>query len=237
MKSQHKSTSKFIKFLNGKGFYVVLCLCFLGLGIAVWSGVEGIKSTIDKGDVSSSNTTSEIKLPQSTVQKPPAQSSDTSSAKPSSSQQKPSSENNSTEEVSTGVAAFFVKPMLGDVMKNFSDSELQYSETYLDMRLHKGVDIEGKQGDPVCAAGDGIVKEITDDPLLGTVITIDHGNKIVAKYCGLAKNPPVKKGDTVDSSVIIGVLGDIPSESVEPHHLHLEFYKDGKAVDPLNFIQ
>ncbi len=236
MKSQHKSTSKFIKFLNGKGFYVVLCLCFLGLGIAVWSGVEGIKNSIDKGNASSNNTISETKLPQNTVQKPPAQSSNPSSTKPSS-QPKPSSESVSTEEVSTGVAAFFVNPMLGEVSKNFSDSELQYSETFLDMRLHKGIDIAGKQGDPVCSAGDGVVKEVKDDPLLGTVITIDHGNKIVAKYCGLAKNPPVKKGDVVDSSVRIGVLGNIPSESVEPHHLHLEFYKDGKAVDPLNFIQ
>lgn len=237
MKSQHKSTSKFIKFLNGKGFYVVLCLCFLGLGIAVWSGVEGIKNSVDNGNASSSNQTSEAKPPQDTVLKPPSQSGNTSSKQPSSSQQKPSSESNSTEEASTGVAAFFVKPMLGEVMKSFSDSELQYSETFLDMRLHKGVDIIGKQGDPVCAAGEGVVKEIKDDPLLGTVITIDHGNKIIAKYCGLAKNPPVKKGDTVDSSVRIGVLGDIPSESVEPYHLHLEFYKDGKAVNPLDFIQ
>ncbi len=237
MKSQHKSGSKLIKFLNGKAFYVVLCLCFLGIGIAVWSGVEGVKNSIDRENTSSGNTTSEIRLPQNTVLKPQTQDKDTSSKQPSSSEQKPSSAEKPTEEASTNVAAFFVKPILGDVMKGFSDSELQYSETFLDMRLHKGVDIKGNQGDPVCAAGEGIVTDVSDDPLLGTVITIDHGNKIVAKYCGLAKNPPVKKGDAVDSSVRIGALGDIPSESVEPYHLHLEFYKDGKAVDPLKYFE
>ena len=235
MKSQHKSNSKLIKFLNGKAFYVVLCLCFLGVGIALWSGVEGIKNASDDQNSSKHNTTTESQLPQNTVLKPSDNNSSTSSKQPEESTT--SSENKPVEEASTDVATFFVKPMLGDVMKGYSKTELQYSETFLDMRLHKGIDIEGKQGDPVCAAGEGVVKDVTNDPMMGTVITIDHGNGVIAKYCGLAGNPPVKKGDSVDSSVRIGVLSDLPSESVEPYHLHLEFYKNGESVDPLEFIK
>lgn len=235
MKAKHKSSGKIIKFLNGKAFYVVLCLCFLGIGIAVWSGVEGMKNIAEQDKTLSQNNSTEEKLPQNTVQKPESEDkAPVSSESPSSSAPQTSKP---SEQVSTGVASFFIRPMLGDIMKKFSDSELQYSETFLDMRLHKGIDIKGHQGDPVCAAGEGVVKSISNDPLLGTVVTVDHGNKITVKYCGLAANPPVKKGDTVDSSTRIGVLGDIPSESVEPYHLHLEFYKNGKAVDPLSYFE
>ena len=235
MKDKHNSNGKIIKFLNGKAFYVVLCICFLGIGIAIWSGVEGMKSKVEPNTTISQNNTTEENLQEDTAQNPQTDDkTPTESSKPSSEQQTASKP---TEQASTGVAGFFIKPMLGDIMKGFSDTELQYSETYLDMRLHKAIDIKGQQGDPVCAAGDGVVKSVLNDPLLGTVVTVDHGNGIVVKYCGLAKNPPVKKGDTVDSSVRIGVLGDIPSESVEPYHLHLEFYKNGKAVDPLTFLE
>ena len=104
------------------------------------------------------------------------------------------------------------------------------------MRLHKAIDISGKYGDPVIASGKGIVTDVYTDAMLGTVVEIDHGNGITAKYCGLNSEPSVKKGDTVDSSVQLGSLGDIPSESVEEVHLHLEFYKNGKSTDPLKFF-
>ena len=72
--------------------------------------------------------------------------------------------------------------------------------------------------------------------LVGSEFFVYHGNGITARYCGLNTEPAVKKGDKVDSSVQIGSLGDIPSESVEQVHLHLEFYQNGKSADPLKFF-
>ncbi len=234
MKVKHNRDLKIIKFLNGKAFYVVLCLCFVAIGVAMWTGVESIKNLTDDElpDVSSltaeNNTSSfdfgEVSVP-STPQKPSTTSKPQTIA--------PS---NPAEEVSTNVASFFIRPLLGEVIKEYSDTELQYSMTFKDMRLHKGVDISGALNDPVMAAGDGKVTDVYNDALYGWVVVIDHGNGIVAKYCGLASSPTVKKGDTVDSSKQIGALGDIPCESVEPVHLHLEFTQKGKSVDPMKFF-
>lgn len=242
MSSKNKSKSKIIKFLNGRAFYVVLCLCFVAIGIAAWSGVEGMRILdAEKGNSTSSvNSGSggdvlQVIPPISSVITPSDDENDqndntgseTEAVKPSESE---------TDEVIAPVATFFVNPVLGEVIKDFSDTELQYSMTMCDMRLHKAVDLKANEGTPVIAAGNGVVTEVYTDVMLGSVVEIDHGNGITAKYCGLNEEPFVKKGDTVDSSKQIGTVGIIPSESVEQRHLHLEFFKNGKAVSPMNYI-
>ena len=244
MSNKNKSKSKIIKFLNGRTFYVVLCLCFVAIGVAAWSGVEGMKIlNAEKGnnstssvDLGSNNNVLQVIPPFSSVITPSDDETDenintesqTEAVKPSESE---------TEEVVAPVATFFVNPVLGEVIKDFSDTELQYSMTMCDMRLHKAVDLAANEGTPVIAAGNGVVTDVYTDVMLGSVVEIDHGNGIVVQYCGLNEEPFVKKGDMVDSSKQIGTVGVIPSESVEQRHLHLEFFKNGKAVSPMNYIQ
>ena len=141
------------------------------------------------------------------------------------------------EEAASPAATYFISPVLGNIIKGYSDSELQYSMTYRDMRLHKGVDIAADVGTPVTAAGDGTVIAVYKDVFEGRVVEIDHGNKIIVRYCGLNSAPCVKEGDRVDSSTQIGTIDNIPGESVEEHHLHVEFIKDGKFVSPEDYIQ
>lgn len=243
MKVKNKSGSKIIKFLNGKGFYVVLCLCFLAVGVAAWSGVEGMRrmnnSDVSQSESQSGNTskhevaqntpssgTSESK--QESEIKTPTKPSETQIASPSQPE---------TEETAASVATFFVNPVLGDIIKDFSDTELQYSLTMCDMRLHTGVDIAADAGTPVIASGEGTVIAVYTDAMYGNVVEIDHGNGITAKYCGLNGEPCVKVGEKVDTSTQLGAIDVIPCESVEQRHLHLEFYKNGKPVSPMNYIE
>ena len=250
MKVQNNQKKRIIKFLNGKAFYVVLCLCFVALGLAGWAGFEGVKRIENNG---SDNTQSSVQ--NSTDQSPsPSTPIDTGkndtdldktdkaesvSSKPDVSTEQEDTDNQDQEQstqTAAPIATFFVNPVLGEVIKGFSATELQYSMTMKDMRLHKGVDIAADTGTPVIAAGEGTVVDVCSDPMLGTVVTVDHGNGITVKYCGLNAQPSVKKGDTVDSSKQLGTVDVIPSESVEQRHLHLEFYKDGKAVSPMDYI-
>ncbi len=250
MKVQNNQKKRIIKFLNGKAFYVVLCLCFVALGLAGWAGFEGMKRIENNGpdntQSSVQNSTDRSPLPSEPIE---TGKNDTSSEKTdklesvlqkpdSSSEQDDTSDQDREQSTQTAapVATFFVNPVLGEVIKGFSATELQYSMTMKDMRLHKGVDIAADMGTPVIAAGEGIVADVCSDPMLGTVVTVDHGNGITVKYCGLNAQPSVKKGDTVDSSKQLGTVDVIPSESVEQRHLHLEFYKDGKAVSPMDYI-
>ena len=244
MSNKNKSKSKIIKFLNGRTFYVVLCLCFVAIGIAAWSGVEGMRIlNAEKGNNSTSSVNSgssgdvlQVIPPISSVITPSFDENDQNdNTEPETEAINPTE--SETDEVIAPVATFIVNPVLGEVIKDFSDTELQYSMTMCDMRLHKAVDLKANEGTPVIASGSGIVTDVYTDVMLGSVVEIDHGNGIVAKYCGLNEEPFVKKGDTVDSSKQIGTVGVIPSESVEQRHLHLEFFKNGKAVSPMNYIQ
>lgn len=244
MKVQNKSRSRVIKFLNGKAFYVVLCLCFLAIGVAAWSGVEGMRRLNKAENGQQESQASDAGSKYEFLQTLPSESTPVHTDESKVDEPENPSETETavtsqpeTEETAAPVATYFINPVLGDIIKDFSDSELQYSMTMRDMRLHCGVDIAADAGTPVIAAGEGTVTSVYTDAMYGTVVEIDHGNGITAKYCGLNAEPCVKNGDRVDTSTQIGAVDVIPCESVEQRHLHLEFYKNGKAVSPLNYIE
>ena len=72
---------------------------------------------------------------------------------------------------------------------------------------------------------------IETDPVYGTVVEINHGNKLTARYCGISKIT-VEKGFVVNQGDPIGEISTIPSEGDTPH-LHFETLIDGAHEDPL----
>ena len=133
------------------------------------------------------------------------------------------------------MAYSFTSPLSGGIIKPYSDTELIYSATFSDMRTHLGLDIEGELGCDIRSCGNGTVSGVSNDSLLGKYVQIDHGNGVTSKYYGL-DSVFVSVGETVSATTCIGLLGDIPSESEDITHLHLEFYLDGKLVDPQQYI-
>lgn len=129
-------------------------------------------------------------------------------------------------------AAAFTLPLGKTVDKAFSNGEMVQSKTMGDWRAHNGVDFRGAVGDPVIAVNNGIVKAVYDDVLWGTVVEIDHGHGLLARYCGLGKGSTVEVGAQVKINDKIGNLGAIPIESADEVHLHFETRQDGKAIDP-----
>ena len=140
-----------------------------------------------------------------------------------------------TVDVVTPAASFFVMPLTGEILKGCKTDELQYAVTYGDWRLHTGLDVAGPLGAEVRAAGDGTVVSVKEDKKWGLTVVINHGNGIMATYCGL-NAPRVKEGDAVEANQTLAILGEIPCESVEPVHLHLERTKENTPVDPLHII-
>ncbi len=130
----------------------------------------------------------------------------------------------------------FVTPLNNNVTKGFSRDELVKNVTTGDWRIHKGIDIKGSSGDRINAISDGVITEVYYDELWGTVVTIDHNNGFVAKYFGLRKNSTVNPGDEVKTGHKIGILDEIPIESADGFHLHLELYKDGKVISPSDYL-
>lgn len=215
------------KFFSGKGFYMVLAGCLIAVGVAAWSAVAAIndQNTTKKPDNVNSYLSSEVPQIEEPVQnevvdEPYSEPSDTSEIESQTTNTKP-------------VAAYFVMPVSGSVEKEFDAKTLQYSATFQDMRLHLGVDIIAEKGASVVACGDGTVSRIYSDLILGTIIEIDHGNGIVARYCGMDENLLVDIDDVVTASQKIGTLGYVPGESADASHLHFEMLKNGKQVPPL----
>ena len=68
------------------------------------------------------------------------------------------------------------------------------------------------------------------------IVEIDHGNGIVARYCGLKKGTVPDASDAVEQGDVIGKIGSIPVETKDGVHLHLEVTKSGKSIDPIELF-
>ncbi len=223
------------KFLNGKGFYVALGICLIAIGFSAWSGYSAFKAT--DGDKHTENDSSLIITPSSSAQQNSEAlvneekedikyESDTESAEPV----------ESATKAEAPAAKYFLYPVNGEIIKDFSDTELQFSLTYNDMRLHTGIDIAADLKTAVNSSGDGTVIFAGKDELLGYTVKIDHGNNITAVYAGLSEALKVKEGDIVTSGTNIGSIGVVTSECVDAPHLHLEFYDNSLPVSPLSLL-
>ena len=142
----------------------------------------------------------------------------------------------STTEVKPLLTVEFVSPLKNSISKGYSRDELVKNNTTGDWRIHKGIDIKGASGERINSIADGIVTELVYDELWGTIVTIDHNNGFVAKYYGLRKDSTVKPGDEIKINEKVGLLDEIPMESSDGIHLHLELYRNGKLISPSDYL-
>ncbi|MBE6808501.1 MAG: M23 family metallopeptidase [Ruminococcaceae bacterium] len=213
----------------GTGFYVLIACCLLIVGGASWFALSNYADDGKEPPVSSDrnnsyrqesssyneNTTYEPREPQ--LSESVAQSAEDVPY--------------TSEEVKQESQSFMM-PVEGDIIKDYSAEQLQYSATYGDMRIHGGVDIACKNGTSVSACGNGSVKAIENSASFGTVVVIEHSNGITVRYSSL-KDLQVKFGDKVKMGDIIGTVTTVPSECNDKEHLHIEATKNGKEVSPL----
>ncbi|HHL71101.1 MAG TPA: M23 family metallopeptidase [Bacteroidetes bacterium] len=106
-------------------------------------------------------------------------------------------------------------------------------EDWIHGKRHFGVDIAAKRGTTIRAAGDGIVIFAGWTATLGNLVILNHGDDIFSYYGHNSRllvdeRMYVRKGDP------IAELGN-SGQSSGPH-LHFEIWKDGKPVDPRDFI-
>ncbi len=97
----------------------------------------------------------------------------------------------------------------------------------------KGIDIAGKAGDPVVAAGDGkVVYSGTGLRGYGKLVIVKHNNTYLSAY---AHNQAilVKEGQSVSKGQKIAEMGNTDADQVK---LHFEVRRQGKPVDPLKYL-
>jgi lipoprotein NlpD len=126
------------------------------------------------------------------------------------------------------------------VAKNDDDERLSWmwpSEGRIvatfDEGKNKGVDIAGRLGQPVTAAGAGKVMYAGSGIRgYGNLVIVKHSNSLLSAY---AHNRAivVKEGQTVSKGEKIAEMGDSDADSVK---LHFEIRQQGKPVDPSRFL-
>ncbi len=226
MKNQQTKQNKKTKYKFTKGgFYAVIAACIIALGFTSLSAYNSISTDKNNDSKAENNYTAE-ENGNNTVEK-------TEIIDNTSEQTEITPAETEISEPAAVEAEFFIMPVTGEILKNFSLTELQYSETYCDLRIHPALDVAADKGTNVTASGEGTVTSVENSATHGNTVTIDHGNGITAKYCGLSEKLNVAAGDVVNSETVIGTVGDIPAESVEKPHFHFEMYKNDEAISPL----
>lgn len=213
------------EFMEGKGFYIVLILCVAAIGI---SGYFLLSSLVSPATISTDHNNSTQQVNQNEpIEVPVPSAPEEETVTP------PAEEPASVQEEDMA----FSWPVQGSVSREFSLEAFAYDETMADWRTHSGLDIDTDVGTEVMAVTAGTVPNITQDPLMGTTVVIDHGSGLQSVYSNLAEAPTVAIGDQVNPGVVIGAVGNTAiAESANAPHLHFEMLQDGLLVDPVQFL-
>lgn len=117
-------------------------------------------------------------------------------------------------------AVSWVWPAEGKVVGNFDSGK-------------KGIDIAGKIGQPVIAAGAGKVMYAGSGIRgYGNLVIVKHTNNLLSAYAH-NKTILVKEGQSVTKGQKIAEMGNSDSDSVK---LHFEIRQQGKPVDPSKYL-
>lgn len=132
----------------------------------------------------------------------------------------------------------FVMPPMHKPVKDFTFAQtgasvgMKINPFYKVSIMHNGLDIIAPAGEPVYAAADGVVSQVTRSRKgLGNVVTVDHGNGYFTRYAHLSDMEAVK-GRTVRRGTRLGYVG-VSGNSFAPH-LHFEVLRDTVVLDPVN---
>ena len=101
--------------------------------------------------------------------------------------------------------------------------------------MHAGIDLAGPLGTPVYATADGTVdRSEWNNGGYGNLVEIDHGQGIQTRYGHLSQRI-AQAGQRVHRGDLIGLMGSTGRSTGS--HLHYEVRIDGRAVNPVPFLQ
>ena len=121
-------------------------------------------------------------------------------------------------------------PIKGNITSDFGYRRHPILKTWGE---HTGVDIDANSGDPIKAAGAGVVIFSGYDGSYGNIIIISHGFGYKTIYAHNSKNL-VKEGTQVKKGQLIAQIGNT-GRSTGPH-VHFEIQKNNKPINPNKLI-
>lgn len=218
---QNNKSKGFRSFVKEKGYYIVLLLCIVAVGVSGYFLLSGRKQ----------NEPEEV-LASATV---PPSTSKTAGTQPAIDVAATEAPQTETPQ-STGTIVT-VRPVDGEAIAAFAADHLAYNQTTRDWRTHEGVDLGAALGAKVTAAADGTVYTIYEDESLGMTVVVQHKDGYTTHYSNLAEELEVSVGDKVAAGAVLGTVGRTANieTALEPH-LHFSVYRNNTPVDPEEFL-
>ena len=221
--------SGFRKILKERGYYILLALCVLAVGI---SGYVFVSSAVRQNQASQETLSVPV-----TAQDPEKDTKPSDTKKPTTANTTPTEPSASTSAPAEEQSESTVAPVSGQVIGDYAMESLTYNATTQDWRVHNGVDLAAAEGENVVAARSGTVTAVYEDESYGYTVVIQHDDGYTTHSCNLAESVAVSAGQTVAAGDVIGTVGRtaILEVGAEPH-LHFAVYCDGVPVDPAAFL-
>jgi len=99
--------------------------------------------------------------------------------------------------------------------------------------MHNGIDFSANAGTPIMSSAKGTIRKVEYGKDYGNRVIIDHENGYSTSYSQMQKYI-VEAGQSVKKGAVIGYVGST-GLSTAPQ-LHYEIMKDGKYVDPAEYL-
>ena len=129
-----------------------------------------------------------------------------------------------------------VWPIEGDVLLDYSMDSTIYFPTLEQYRCNPAMVISGNVNDKVFAMATGKITDIQENEETGCTVIQDLGDGYTAVY-GQLKELNFAKGDTPEAGQVLGYVSE-PTKyyTTEGSNVYFQLKKDGKAVDPKEYL-
>jgi murein DD-endopeptidase MepM/ murein hydrolase activator NlpD len=134
------------------------------------------------------------------------------------------------EDLKLALGDFFIYPIRGQLTSPFGWRNDPISGV---RRYHAALDLAAPTGAPIKAAMDGKIATVGLNSVYGRYIIISHSGGFQTMYAHMSLTS-VRQGASVRQGQKIGEVGNT-GYSTGPH-LHFAVFKNGKAVNPLEFL-
>ncbi|MDR2795156.1 MAG: M23 family metallopeptidase [Spirochaetaceae bacterium] len=136
-----------------------------------------------------------------------------------------------SDDLKMALGELFTYPVRGRVSSPFGWRKDPFTGQ---RRYHSAVDLAANTGNPVKAAAEGKVTTVAYSSVFGNYVILTHSGGFQSMYAHL-DSTSVKEGYRVTQGDKIGAVGST-GRSTGPH-LHFAIYKNGRAVNPLEYIK
>lgn len=207
----------------------------LGNNTIIEEASTSIGKTVDESKKEENTDTEKIAINTSNINNTTSKNTNTTKSKKTTNTNSTKTETTSAQETKD---EGFIRPVDGDILKEYAKDNLIFSQTLNEWVTHTGIDIRADKTEVVKASASGTVKTIKNDPRYGLTITIEHENGIKTVYANLLTSEFVVEGEKVTQGQTIGTVGNTAVfESSDDTHLHFEILKDNVNVDPTTYLK